>query len=49
VGVEAFYVGAAPGYKLKKTAQADAGGGEAAAGVKGMEKAGTGWSVFWRR
>ena len=41
VGVEAVFMGAAPGYRLEKTAQVDisktagAGGGEAAAGVGG--------------
>ncbi len=44
LGVEAVYVGTAPGYKLKKSAQADtgktagAGGGEAAAGAAGGVK-----------
>ena len=52
VGVEAVFMGIAPGYKLEKMAQADktadAGGGGAAAGAEATERTAK-WSVFWRR
>jgi hypothetical protein len=41
LGIEAVFTGEAPGYKLKKTAQADAG-------AEAKKKA-AGWSMCWRR